>query len=252
MAQIHESIAAFLTALTSELQVLVPQATLSWTPRGENTSRAEWVWWSCGLSVDPDCRFAAGAPEHTWEQLGATEEERFAALGQAMQQAAQLRFGSEVSCTDPGPAEEPSTEWSTVTVNVTVGEIEYPAMEFALNPAFETLFGAAVVEPEPGPEPQGPNPTAVDMLMHVEIPVSVLLGRTQMRMRDLLALSHGSIVELDQELSDEVEIRVSNCTIARGEVVAVDGNYGVRILKMLPGRNASAAQNALIGGGSTS
>jgi flagellar motor switch protein FliN/FliY len=69
--------------------------------------------------------------------------------------------------------------------------------------------------------------------MNVEIPVSVSLGRKQMRMKDLLGLTHGSIVELDQELGDDVEIRVNNSVIARGEVVAVDGNYAVRILKMV-------------------
>jgi flagellar motor switch protein FliN/FliY len=51
-------------------------------------------------------------------------------------------------------------------------------------------------------------------------------------MKDLLALASGSIVDLDQQLSDDVEIRVNNCVIAHGEVVAVDGNYGVRILRM--------------------
>ena len=58
-----------------------------------------------------------------------------------------------------------------------------------------------------------------------------------MYMKDLLHLTNGSIVELDQDLGDEVEIRVNNCVLAYGEVVAVDGNYAVRILRMAPGRN---------------
>jgi flagellar motor switch protein FliN/FliY len=57
-----------------------------------------------------------------------------------------------------------------------------------------------------------------------------------MYMKDLLHLTNGSIVELDQDLGDEVEIRVNNCVLAYGEVVAVDGNYAVRILRMAPGR----------------
>ena len=68
--------------------------------------------------------------------------------------------------------------------------------------------------------------------MNVEIPVSVSFGRTQIHMKDLLALTNGSVVELDRELGDEVEIRVNNCVIARGEVVAVEGNYGVRIVEI--------------------
>ncbi len=54
-------------------------------------------------------------------------------------------------------------------------------------------------------------------------------------MKDLLALSHGSVVELDQQVGDEVEIRVNNCVLAMGEVVNVDGNYGVRISRMAAG-----------------
>ncbi len=73
---------------------------------------------------------------------------------------------------------------------------------------------------------------ALELLQHVEIPVSVSFGRTHMRLRDLLGLANGSVVQLDRELGDEVEVRVNNCVIARGEVVAVNGNYGVRILEM--------------------
>jgi flagellar motor switch protein FliN len=76
---------------------------------------------------------------------------------------------------------------------------------------------------------------SMGMLMQVEVPVRVSLGRTRIRMKDLLALSHGSVVELDQQVGDEVEIRVNNCVVALGEVVSVDGNYGVRISRMAAG-----------------
>ena len=80
------------------------------------------------------------------------------------------------------------------------------------------------------PGPGGFNPAQI--LMQVEVPVSVSLGRTRMAMKDLLSLSHGSVVELDEHLNEEVEVRVNNCVIAYGELVAVDGNYGVRIARM--------------------
>ncbi len=76
----------------------------------------------------------------------------------------------------------------------------------------------------------GRSPT--DLLMSVEVPVSISLGRTQMRMKDLLTLNPGSVVELDESLGDEVEILVNKRVLAHGEVVAVDGNYGVRITRM--------------------
>ena len=81
---------------------------------------------------------------------------------------------------------------------------------------------------------------SMDILMQVEVPVSVSLGRTRMRMKDLLGLTQGSVVELDQYVGDEVEIRVNNCLIARGEVVSVEGNYGVRISRMAGEAGAAA------------
>jgi flagellar motor switch protein FliN/FliY len=78
--------------------------------------------------------------------------------------------------------------------------------------------------------------------MHVEMPVTIILGCTTMRLKDLLNLTNGSVVELDQMLNEEVEVRINNCVIAYGEVVAVDGNYAVRILRMAPPQNAGLRQ----------
>jgi len=71
----------------------------------------------------------------------------------------------------------------------------------------------------------------------VQVPVSVTFGATQIRMKDLLNLTTGSVVELDQALHDNVEVRVNDRVIARGEVVAVDGNYGVRVLELVSGES---------------
>jgi flagellar motor switch protein FliN/FliY len=69
--------------------------------------------------------------------------------------------------------------------------------------------------------------------MEVELPVGVSFGRTQMKLKDAIRLSTGSIVELNKSLSEPVEIIVNNCVIARGEVVVVEGNYGVRIKEIV-------------------
>jgi flagellar motor switch protein FliN/FliY len=68
-----------------------------------------------------------------------------------------------------------------------------------------------------------------DLLLDVALPVSVSFGRTSLQVREVLKLNTGSIVELDRFVTDPVEVIVNNCVIARGEVVVVDGNYGVRI-----------------------
>jgi flagellar motor switch protein FliN/FliY len=69
----------------------------------------------------------------------------------------------------------------------------------------------------------------MDLLMDVEMPVSVSFGRAQLPLKDVIKLTTGSIIELNRNVSEPVEVIVNNCVIARGEVVVVEGNYGIRI-----------------------
>jgi len=68
-----------------------------------------------------------------------------------------------------------------------------------------------------------------DLLLDVALPVSISFGRTYLALKEVIKLTTGSIVELDRAVSEPVDVIVNNCVIARGEVVVVDGNYGVRI-----------------------
>ena len=72
----------------------------------------------------------------------------------------------------------------------------------------------------------------IDMLMDVQIPILVELGHTEMMMRDVLALSPGSIVELNTLAGEPVKITIRGKIIAQGEVVVVDENFGVKITKI--------------------
>ncbi len=69
----------------------------------------------------------------------------------------------------------------------------------------------------------------MDLLMDVEMPVSVSFGRAQLPLKEVIKLTTGSIIELNRNVSEPVEVIVNNCVIARGEVVVVEGNYGIRI-----------------------
>ncbi len=88
---------------------------------------------------------------------------------------------------------------------------------------------AATTPPRPAAAaaPEGRN--GIDLLLDVELPVRVSFGKAQLQLRDVLKLTTGSIVELNRSVTEPVDILVNNCVIARGEVVVVDGNYGVRI-----------------------
>jgi flagellar motor switch protein FliN/FliY len=72
----------------------------------------------------------------------------------------------------------------------------------------------------------------IDMLMDVKIPILVELGHTEMMMRDVLALSPGSLVELDTLAGEPVKITIRGKIIAQGEVVVVDENFGVKVTKI--------------------
>ena len=72
----------------------------------------------------------------------------------------------------------------------------------------------------------------IDLLLDVELPINVSFGQTEMVLKDILKLGIGSIIELDQSVNDPVSIIVNRKRIAKGEVVMVDGNYGVRILEV--------------------
>ena len=69
----------------------------------------------------------------------------------------------------------------------------------------------------------------IDLLLGVNLQVAVEIGRTTLPIRDVLALTPGSIVELDKLAGEKVDVLINGRPIAQGEVVVVDENFGVRI-----------------------
>ena len=65
--------------------------------------------------------------------------------------------------------------------------------------------------------------------MDIELDVTLRFGQREMLLGDVLNLSPGSVLELEQQVHDPVELLVGGRVIAWGEVVTVDGNYGLRI-----------------------
>jgi len=76
------------------------------------------------------------------------------------------------------------------------------------------------------------NPT-LGVLANVELDVSVCLGHTRKSIREILSLGPGSVVELDTLAGEAVDIEVNGRVVARGEVVVVGENYGVRITELV-------------------
>jgi flagellar motor switch protein FliN/FliY len=69
----------------------------------------------------------------------------------------------------------------------------------------------------------------LDLLLDVPLDVTVELGRTRMSIQDLLALSPGSVIELDKMAGEPLDIVVNGRLIARGEAVVVNDRFGIRI-----------------------
>ncbi len=69
----------------------------------------------------------------------------------------------------------------------------------------------------------------ISLIMDVKLPVRVRIGKKRMLLKDVLNMDIGSVVELNQLANDPLEILVDNHVVAEGEVVIVDGNFGVQI-----------------------
>jgi flagellar motor switch protein FliN len=91
---------------------------------------------------------------------------------------------------------------------------------------------------------EGVQKSGVDLIMDVNVQVSVELGRSVMQVREVLALGPGSVVELDKHAGEPVEEVVNNKTIARGEVVVIDENFGVRITEIVNAKGKEAHAQA--------
>lgn len=69
----------------------------------------------------------------------------------------------------------------------------------------------------------------INLLMDVELPVTIRIGSTEMKLIDIMRLGLGSIIELEKLVDDPVDVLVNDTLVARGEVVVYDSNFAIRI-----------------------
>jgi flagellar motor switch protein FliN/FliY len=137
----------------------------------------------------------------------------------------------------PGaPGVQAGIRWNSpgLTPLTVVAEVG-AALVTALNPVAPSVAQALELPaptPAPAPLAQTRDPK-LELLMDVELDATLRFGERQMALRDILDLSAGSVVELNQFVQDPVELLVGKKVIARGEVVVVDGNYGLRVMEII-------------------
>ena len=87
---------------------------------------------------------------------------------------------------------------------------------------------------------QSPNDTQqqkkidAEVLQNIPVTISVEVGRTSLKIRDLMRLAQGSVVELDRLAGEPLDLMVNNTPVAQGEVVLVNERYGVRLTSVIP------------------
>ncbi len=73
----------------------------------------------------------------------------------------------------------------------------------------------------------------LDLLQGVSLRISVEVGSTSIKLIDLMKLDHGSVIELDRQSNDLLDIFANGTLIARGEIINVDNRYGIRIAEVV-------------------
>ncbi|MDH3420464.1 MAG: flagellar motor switch protein FliN [Gammaproteobacteria bacterium] len=84
-----------------------------------------------------------------------------------------------------------------------------------------------------GEAAQGGGVMNIDLLLDVPLALTLEVGRTQIAVRDLLALSQGSIVELEKLAGEPLDVLVNGTLVAQGEVVVVNEKFGIRLLDVV-------------------
>ncbi len=165
-------------------------------------------------------------------------------------------FAGTVAIEDPAlvevPEPEPVEAAGPEPVEVAAAPVA-PAQNAAVpEQARRTAAPGTTFPPPAGPPPMGPEATDLPeldapdlvelglgagpvgqrdlrLLADVEVELAVELGRVKLPLRDLLALGPGAVLELDRAADAPVDVLVNGCLVARGEVVVIDGEFGVRV-----------------------
>lgn len=123
-----------------------------------------------------------------------------------------------------------------------LGEKEEPGVSF-VSSGSSGVASKAPQQDVPA-EPRLPIDRSLEMFLDVNLDVTLRFGERQMMLGDIMELGAGAVVELDRQIQEPVELLVSGRVVARGEVVIVSGNYGLRITEVVSsvgGLEAAAA-----------
>ena len=73
-----------------------------------------------------------------------------------------------------------------------------------------------------------------EVLQNIVVTLSIEVGKAEIKIKDLMRLTQGSVVELDRIAGEPLDLLVNNSVVAQGEVVLVNDRYGVRLTRVVP------------------
>lgn len=221
---------------------------------GEN----QLLWWQQRFSVAEGALLWVGAAQQSWNEIGnrilksagvddgdreSIRSTYLEIVNQALSGVAgalSARARTDVACEEGQEATPATSDGAGYSFEIGIGDLTFPVIG---------IFSKALLDvPDSAAQPEAPRradsaakpaagelgkPSAIDLLLDVELPVSVSFGRAQLALKDVIKLTTGSIVELNRAVSEPVDVIVNNCVIARGDVVVVEGNFGVRIRQVI-------------------
>jgi flagellar motor switch protein FliN/FliY len=105
--------------------------------------------------------------------------------------------------------------------------------------AQETVAAAVDHEEDAEPsledfKPTMPGNINPEVLQNIVVNLSIEVGRAQIKIKDLMRLTQGSVVELDRIAGEPLDLLVNNSVVAQGEIVLVNDRYGVRLTRVVP------------------
>ena len=202
------------------------------------------IWVGCPTPVaEALCAHVRGgkAPDSA-EQSIETFHEMLNRCVSYVESEASSRLGKTMETSAPEPSEPPETGWAVELhfevggESQTIAIVGNEAMAMAVSPPVAQEPGA---DASPPPEPHASTearPDPLELIREVSMELAVSFGDTSLPLADVLKLASGAIIELNRSVTDPVEVLVNGSVIARGDVVVVDGNYGVRITEIVSRR----------------
>jgi flagellar motor switch protein FliN/FliY len=157
-------------------------------------------------------------------------------LADSLAQAISARLNVRLECRESAASSPPSPSFESFALEFSSSENSSDLLVCAVSPATlstleETASSASVTALATGSA--APAAQNLDLLLDLEMPVTISFGGTRLPLNEIAKLTTGSIVELNRTVAEPVEIVVNNRSIARGEVVVVEGNFAVRINQVM-------------------